>query len=272
MWGSNVPVTRTPDAHWMAEARYRGQKVVVVAPDYADNAKFADEWLHPHPGTDAALAIAMGHVILKEHFVDNHNEFFDSYVKQFTDLPFLVTLPSTTRAATTSPTSSSAPQTSNGTHATGTDADAAETEGAAWKTVVLDAATGRPVVPNGSLGFRWTEIGKGRWNLDLRGVEPRLSLLGLPEAVGAEVLLPRFDTEGGPHGQGRGEIHTRGVPAVRLHPGGPLVTTVFDLLLAQYGVARADLPGIWPTGYDDAAAPGTPAWAEARPPSRPAWR
>ena len=30
MWGSNVPVTRTPDAHWMAEARYRGQKVVVV--------------------------------------------------------------------------------------------------------------------------------------------------------------------------------------------------------------------------------------------------
>ena len=32
MWGSNVPVTRTPDAHWMTEARYRGQKVVAVAP------------------------------------------------------------------------------------------------------------------------------------------------------------------------------------------------------------------------------------------------
>ncbi len=43
MWGSNVPVTRTPDAHWMAEARYRGQKVVVVSPDYADNTKFADD-------------------------------------------------------------------------------------------------------------------------------------------------------------------------------------------------------------------------------------
>jgi nitrate reductase alpha subunit len=37
LWGSNVPVTRTPDAHWMAEARYRGQKVVVVSPDYAVN-------------------------------------------------------------------------------------------------------------------------------------------------------------------------------------------------------------------------------------------
>ena len=32
MWGSNLPVTRTPDAHWMTEARYRGQKVIAVAP------------------------------------------------------------------------------------------------------------------------------------------------------------------------------------------------------------------------------------------------
>jgi len=32
MWGSNVPLTRTPDAHFMAEARYHGQKVVVVSP------------------------------------------------------------------------------------------------------------------------------------------------------------------------------------------------------------------------------------------------
>ena len=53
MWGSNLPVTRTPDAHWMTEARYRGQKVIAVAPDYADNVKFADEWLPARPGTDA---------------------------------------------------------------------------------------------------------------------------------------------------------------------------------------------------------------------------
>ena len=70
MWGSNLPVTRTPDAHWMTEARYRGQKVVAVSPDYADNVKFADEWLPARPGTDAALAMAMGHVVLKEFFVD----------------------------------------------------------------------------------------------------------------------------------------------------------------------------------------------------------
>jgi nitrate reductase alpha subunit len=87
MWGSNVPVTRTPDAHFMAEARYRGQKVVTVSPDYADNTKFADEWMHPTPAPMARLAMAMGHVILKEFFVERQVPRFVDYVKQYTDLP-----------------------------------------------------------------------------------------------------------------------------------------------------------------------------------------
>ena len=29
--GANVPTTRTPDAHFMTEARYKGQKVVTVS-------------------------------------------------------------------------------------------------------------------------------------------------------------------------------------------------------------------------------------------------
>ncbi|MFC8045697.1 nitrate reductase subunit alpha [Nocardia sp. NPDC057353] len=239
MWGSNVPVTRTPDAHWMAEARYRGQKVVVVAPDYADNAKFADEWLHPHPGTDGALALAMGHVILREYFVDRQTPFFTDYVRRFTDLPFLVTL--TERG---------------GRYLPGKFLRAADlgddTEGAEWKTVVLDARSGAPAVPGGSLGFRWTESGKGHWNLDLDGVEPVLSLSDGGEPV--PIALPRFDIEG--------EILTRGVPARRLGEDGPLVTTVFDLVLAQYGVGRPGLPGDWPESYDDAAQPGTPAWQQ----------
>ncbi|WP_405728349.1 nitrate reductase subunit alpha [Streptomyces sp. NBC_00028] len=250
MWGSNVPVTRTPDAHWMAEARYRGQKVVVVAPDYADNAKFADEWLHPHPGTDGALALAMGHVILKEFFVDRETPFFTDYVRKFTDLPFLVTLTEKDGAHVPSK------------FLRATDLGQ-EGEGAEWKTVVLDAASGRAVVPNGSLGFRWTDSGKGRWNLELGPIEPTLTLHGQNIASGVEVLLPRFDTEGGEHGQGRGDVVHRGVPATRLGgPDGPLVTTVYDLLLAQYGIRRPDLPGSWPASYEDAEAPGTPAWQE----------
>ncbi len=215
LWGSNVPVTRTPDAHYMTEARYRGQKVVVVTPDYSDATKFADEWLAPHPGTDGALAMAMGHVILKEFFVDRQVPYFTDYVKRHSDLPFLVTLA----------------EREGGGYVPGkflTAADLGEAgDEAAFKTVLLDAATGEPVVPNGSLGFRYSEQGQGRWNLDLQGVDPLLSLHG---GRNATVLLPRFDQAGDGDG-GAGGVLRRGVP-VREVAGG-VVTTVFDLMLAR---------------------------------------
>ncbi|GGI44190.1 respiratory nitrate reductase alpha subunit apoprotein [Agromyces flavus] len=244
MWGSNVPVTRTPDAHWMAEVRYRGTKVVTVSPDYADNTKFADEWLPCQAGTDAALAMAMGHVLLKEHYVDRRVPFFVDFARTYTDLPHLITLVE---------------------HADGglvpgkflTSADLGGTaDEEAWKTIVLDAATGEPVVPNGSMGFRYADSGVGRWNLDLGETLPALSVRDAKvDAEDAEVLLPRFDAP-----DGSGAVLRRGVPATRI--GGRLVTTVFDLLLAQYGVARIGLPGEWPTDYDDRATPYTPAWQE----------
>jgi nitrate reductase alpha subunit len=173
MWGSNLPVTRTPDAHWMTEARYRGQKVIAVAPDYADNVKFADEWLAAKPGTDAALAMAMGHVILKEFFVDRQSPYFTDYVSKYTDLPLLVRLEEV-------PASSSGEKAYRaGKFLTASDLPAHEQEeNAHFKTVLVDARTDEPVVPNGSLGHRYGDAGVGRWNLDLGGVEPRLSLFG----------------------------------------------------------------------------------------------
>jgi nitrate reductase / nitrite oxidoreductase, alpha subunit len=74
MWGSNVPQTRSPDAHFMTEVRYRGTKTVVICPDYSEASKFADLWLHPKQGTDAAVALAMGHVILREWHLDAKSE------------------------------------------------------------------------------------------------------------------------------------------------------------------------------------------------------
>ncbi|MGD9528672.1 MAG: nitrate reductase subunit alpha [Pseudonocardia sp.] len=245
MWGSNVPVTRTPDAHWMAEARYKGQKVVVVSPDYADNTKFADTWLPAQPGTDGALAMAMGHVILTEFFVQRRVPFFVDYVQRFTDLPFLVTL--TERDGAHVPGKFLTAADLGDEHAAG--------EGAAWKTVLIDGRTGEPVVPGGSLGFRYTPSGAGRWNLDLGDVAPQLTLLDPEHGETAEVLLPRFDAP-----DGGGAVLRRGVPVRRI--GERLVTTVFDLMLAQYGVPRPGLPGEWPTGYDDPAQPCTPAWQE----------
>ncbi|MFG1674090.1 nitrate reductase subunit alpha [Micromonospora sp. NPDC049282] len=238
MWGSNVPVTRTPDAHWMAEARYRGQKVVVVSPDYADNVKFADEWMPAQPGTDGALAMAMGHVILKEFFVDRRTPRFVDYVRKFTDLPFLVTLEPGADGAYRP-----------GKFLTADDLGETDKE-AAFRTVLWDSATDAPAVPRGSLGHRWGEQ-QGQWNLDLGDLEPALTCLDAGDAV--EVELPRFDTD-------TPQVLRRGVPTRTV--AGQLVTSVFDLLLAQYGVGRNGLPGQWPTGYDDVDAPYTPAWQE----------
>ncbi len=50
LWGSNVPQTRTPDAHFYTEVRYRGTKSAVVSPDYSEAAKFGDIWLNPQAG------------------------------------------------------------------------------------------------------------------------------------------------------------------------------------------------------------------------------
>jgi len=247
MWGSNVPVTRTPDAHWMAEVRYRGTKVVTVAPDYADNVKFADEWLPAQAGTDGALAMAMGHVMLKENFVEKRVPYFENYVKQFTDMTMLVKLV----------------EHPDGHGLTASKFVTAQDLGqdvadAAFKTVLWDKATGSPAVPNGSMGYRYNDDGAGKWNLELGDLDPALSLLDDEAHAGVEnveIALPCFEDP-----RGAGSILKRGVPARRLN--GELVTTVFDLMLAQYGVEREGLPGVWPSGYEDATVPYTPAWQQ----------
>ena len=246
MWGSNIPVTRTPDAHWMVEARYRGTKVVSVSPDYSDNTKFADEWLPAQAGTDAALAMAMGHVILKENFVDRRVPFFEDYVVQYTDLPFLVTLEQR-------PDGTVVP----GKFLTAQDLGQTEAADAAFKTVLLDRDAGTPVVPQGSTGFRYNEADEGKWNLDLQGVRPALSVADSAsyEQATSVIDLPAFTDA-----TGEGSVVHRGVPVTEV--AGRTVTTVFDLMLAQYGVGRAGLPGQWASGYDDVETPYTPAWQE----------
>ncbi len=276
MWGSNVPLTRTPDAHWMTEARYRGQKVVVMAPDYAENVKFADEWLPVAPGTDAALAMAMGHVILREFFVEQTTPFFADYCRTFTDLPFLVEL---------TPADGDGDRNSGGGGGPGDGGageggagdggasayrpgkfvvagdlgdvlpEAAASENAMWKPALIDEVTDEITIPHGTLGHRYGDEGVGQWNLDLGDLRPRLSLYDTPDAERVQVLLPRFDAL-----DGKVAELPRGVPARRV--GSRLVTTVFDLMLAQYGVARDGLPGSWPSGYEDTQAPYTPAWQE----------
>jgi DMSO reductase family type II enzyme molybdopterin subunit len=84
VWVANPAYTRIPEVHFMHEARYRGAKLVVVAPDYNATAVHADVWLNPRVGSDPALALAMAQVILAEGLHD------EAYVREQTDLPLLV--------------------------------------------------------------------------------------------------------------------------------------------------------------------------------------
>ncbi len=84
LWGSNISVTRIPDAHYVWEAKYRGAKVAAVFPDYNPTARQADLFLSVNPGTDLALILSVIREIME-------NNLYDAlYVKEQTDLPLLV--------------------------------------------------------------------------------------------------------------------------------------------------------------------------------------
>lgn len=84
IWGMNWISTKMPDSHWLTESRIKGAKVVVIACEYQSTANKADEVLIIRPGTDAALALGMVHVIMRDGLYDQ------GHVKSSTDLPLLV--------------------------------------------------------------------------------------------------------------------------------------------------------------------------------------
>ncbi len=247
--GANLPMTRTPDAHFAIEARYKGTKIVSMAPDYAEYVKFADLWMPVKQGTDAAAFMAMGHVALKEFHVAKQDAYFTGYAKKYTDMPMLVMLDkredhyTTGRFLRASDLSDQAQQSNN----------------PEWKTLVYDAQGKRIVCPNGSVGFRWGE--EGKWNLLPRDalsqqeIDAQLTALKDCDAV-VTVAFPHYGT-------GEEALLPRKVPVrkVKTTAGEALVATVFDLLVAQYGIDRG-LGDNLARSYDDERIAYTPAWAE----------
>jgi DMSO reductase family type II enzyme molybdopterin subunit len=84
VWGGNPAYTNIPNFHFIAEARYRGTKVVAITPDYNPSAMHTDLWVPLNIGSDAALALSMCQVILREKL---YNE---DFIREQTDLPLLV--------------------------------------------------------------------------------------------------------------------------------------------------------------------------------------
>jgi nitrate reductase alpha subunit len=244
--GSNLNMTRTPDCHFAAESRHNGTKMVVLAPDFSQVSKYADQWIPLHAGQDGAFWMAVNHVILKEFHHEKQTPYFLNYVKQYSDSPFLVKL-----------------EQDGETYQAGRLLRAsklsryANEENADWKFLVFDENSNEPRMPGGSVGHRWGKT-EGQWNLDLKDpsdgslINPQLSFIGDLETVLVE--FTEFGSD---------RVFHRNVPAkwVETSDGRELVATVYDLMIAQFGVSRG-LAGEYPTDYNDEEQSYTPAWQE----------
>ena len=82
VWGGNPVATQVNVMTHIARARkQRGAKLVVIDPYRTGTAEAADLHLMLRPGTDAALAVAVMHVLFAEGFADR------AYLAQHTDAP-----------------------------------------------------------------------------------------------------------------------------------------------------------------------------------------
>ena len=247
MWGSNVPLTRTPDAHFLTEVRYRGTKVVSVAPDYAESVTHADDWISSNPGSDAAVAQAMTHVILDEFYEQRQEEMFINYAKQYTDLPFYIML-----------------EEHEDTYKAGRFLRASdigkEEQHADWKPIIYDQNAGEFIVPNGTMGQRWEDDVK--WNLILENedgtvIDPAMSVLD-EESKWEEIVYPFFDHSGN-------GTFTRSIPVkeMQLADGSvKKIATIYDVMLSQYGVKRHGATHT-AENYLDKDSIYTPGWQQA---------
>ena len=245
--GANLNMTRTPDCHYVAEARHNGSKLVVFSPDFNQVAKFADEWIPVNAGQDGAFWMSVGHVILKEFYQDKQVPYFTNYVKRTTDCPILVEL-----------------EEKDGKYVPGKFFRAnrldkyKDVENGDWKFLVFDENDKKPKMPKGSVGHRW-QSKHGEWNLEYKDgadnspYEPALSVFDDRDAALA-VEFTEFSSN---------QVYSREVPVRYLETsnGKVPVATVFDLLMAQYGVDRG-LGGDVAKSYDDENMGYTPAWQE----------
>ena len=248
VWGSNIPMTRTPDAHFYTEVRYKGTKTVAISSDFGEMAKFSDIWMAPRQGTDAALAMAMGHVILKEFHIDNPSDYFEDYTRRLTDMPMLVCLNKDEQGY----------RPGYCLRASQLDQQLGEEKNAEWKTIVWDENADSLAVPNGSVGFRWD--GSAKWNLETKAQGQEILAARSLKERADDVVRVGFGYYGGEHD----EMIYRKVPVKKITLANgetQLVATVFDLLIAQYGVDNGlDDENVAKDYFEDK--PYTPAWQE----------
>lgn len=72
IWGNNPLISNSDGlyGHWIVDCMKRGSKIVAIDPKLTWLASRAELWLQIRPGTDAALAMGMANVMIKEGIYD----------------------------------------------------------------------------------------------------------------------------------------------------------------------------------------------------------
>ena len=139
-----------------------------------------------------------------------------------------------------------------------------------WKSVVINEDN-KIIIPNGTIGSRWDDSSK--WNLENKGlngeenINPQLSFINSSDQV-LDVSFPYFGNLENDQAifthTDHSSILRRNVPVRKINLGGDktvLVATIFDLMLANYGIDRG-LGGENVASSYDQDIPYTPLWQE----------
>ncbi|WP_446715503.1 molybdopterin-containing oxidoreductase family protein [Bacillus sp. OTU530] len=84
IWGCNLLSTNMHQAMFLTEARKNGAKIVVIDVHENRTAKWGDWFIPILPGTDAALALGIMHILIEENLLDK--AFIDAYTVGFEQL------------------------------------------------------------------------------------------------------------------------------------------------------------------------------------------
>lgn len=83
-WGANPVGAQQQSTHFFLEAKEKGAKIVVIDPNFNALAAKADIFVPVRPGSDAALALGMMNIVVRENWVD------EPFLKKSSGAPFLV--------------------------------------------------------------------------------------------------------------------------------------------------------------------------------------
>lgn len=92
LWGKNPAETNVHQMAHLQRAQERGATLVVIDPRRTETAERADLLVQLRPGSDGALALALGHVLVREGLVDRefvaaHVLGFEAYAARVAELP-----------------------------------------------------------------------------------------------------------------------------------------------------------------------------------------